>query len=510
MISNQTVVTTEKSSIRRNLVTHLIATLLLLVIPISGCNFHRNRYADPSPIFIPLPQEELNKLNRRAMEQVQRSPIRSAAVIDIHHVRLNEGRLFDEVLHLPPSRIPPIKFQVSSTVSVTLITDQLQKSDYGLMWAGHIQENPKASMLLRADTNARTISGEIRAEGIVYEIRPSHNKSHAIFTIDTKRLPPDHSPDWNNTDPTNRVPTKLFPHTQEVLSLVLNPYIIDVMVLYTQNAINVDPARSIAGHVCDAMTQIQQSFIDSGITNARLRLVHHQQITFPESGSIEQDAMNFRDPSYPSRAGIQDYFQLRTRHGADLMSLWVGDGNACGSAEVIIQPGGSGALAFSIVRRNCATVGLSFAHELGHLMGTYHDRFDAEAGDSVARNYGYTWPAKNWRTIMGENRRNCQPTCARLRFWSNPAKNYPPPPNPPNLGDPMGRRDDAPRTDCTDRTGDPSVGPQCDGPANNVATINNNAAAVSQFTSTGSLGSISCGPAGDITSPVGPVNLDIR
>ena len=461
----------------------------------------------PVPIYSPLPPQALLRLNQLAMEEIRTSPIRSASIIAVHHIRLDEHKLFDEILNLPPSRIPPLVIQLTNLNSVKIITDQLLSSDYGLIWTGHIQNDPTSSALFRVDLTNRTTSGEVRIEEKVFEIRPGQEKSYGIFVIDTRKLPPDHSTDWNNTDPGKRVPRELFPTGREVHSLSLFPSVIDVMVLYTQNAINANPLRNIADHICAAMVQIEKSFIDSGVTNAKLRLVHHQQITFPESGNIEQDTINFRDPSYPSRAGIQDYFPLRTTHGADLMNLWVGDGNTCGDAEAIVQPGGSGVLAFSVVRRNCATTGLAFAHELGHLMGTYHDRFNAQAGDSPSRNYGYTLPEKKWREIMGLNRKDCNPDCNRLLYWSNPDKSYPPP---PVLGDAMGRPDIVLRTDCTDRTADPTLGTKCDGPANNVVTLNNNAETVAKFTASGMLGNVSCGPVGAVTTPVPPAGLRIQ
>lgn len=459
----------------------------------------------PVSIFSPLPSQGLtDELNRRAMEAVRKSPIRSNAVIGIHHVTLNEKLFFDTLLKPPTNNVPPVAFQLSETFSTIIITERLLTSDLGLIWSGHIHKNPRSSGLFRVDTKERTISGEIRIAGTLYEIRPGEKGSYVIFTIDTKRLPPDHSKNWSTKDAKKRVPAGLFPPATEVLSLALFPFVIDVMVLYTQNAINADPSYDIARQVCDAMTQAAGSFLNSGITNAKLRLVHHERITFPESGSLETDAINLRDPTNPHSMSTHT---KRSTHGADLVSLWVGDGDDCGRAEAIIQPGGSGALAFSVVRRNCATAELAFAHELGHLMGAYHDRFDAQAADDPNRNYGYTFPEGKWRTIMGLNRKDCQPACSREIYWSNPAKSFPPP---PNLGSPMGRPDDAPRIDCRDKNADPTSGDPCDGPANNVVTLNNNAEAVSKFTPTGNIGTVTCSSGADSGPPAVPSGLDVR
>jgi hypothetical protein len=279
--------------------------------------------------------------------------------------------------------------------------------------------------------------------------------------------------------------------------------VIDVMVLYTQEAIDADTDYNIATQICDAITQVKESFFDSGVTPL-VRLVHHGKIDFPESGNPETDAINLRDISEYSKST----HRIRSKYGADLVSLWISDkiadkGDICGAAEAIIQPGesGSGGFAFSVVRRNCATVSLSFAHELGHLMGAYHDRFDARADTSPDHNYGYIRPDKNWKTIMAVDRNDCPlvsstnsngtvtttHSCERIKYWSNPAKTFPPP---PSAGDRMGSPEN---TSAVCNSLD-----QCEGPADNATTLNRNADAVSNFTPTATptairdLGYVSC------------------
>ena len=448
----------------------------------------------------PLPPLDLNELNQRAMETVKKSPIRSNSVIGIHHINLSEHKLFDEFFPLvssDPAAAPPVVFALSALNSVMVVTDRLRTTDGGLSWVGHIQNNPRSSVLFLADTKTRTISGEIRIDGKIYEIRPGERRSYAVFAIEPSRLPPEHSSEWYETPSESHVPRNLFPTTATRGD---SPPVIDVMVLYTQEAIDADhdPSSNLATQICYAITQINESFFDSGVTPL-VRLVHHGKIDFPESGQTEQDAMNLADYTFEQSKSAH---RNRKKYGADLVSLWVGDGDAndCGAAQVIIQPGGSGALAFSVVRRNCAITDLGFAHELGHLMGAHHDRFDAKADTSTDRNYGYIRPDKDWMTIMAVdvNRTDCplKPnnvhSCERVKYWSNPAKSYPPP---PSAGDAMGSLDTITPIGC--RTSDPVTTP-CDGPADNTTTLNNNASAVSRFMPTArptailDLGHVSC------------------
>jgi hypothetical protein len=438
------------------------------------------------------------------MEEVKKSTIRSNSVIGVHHVKLNEQKLFDEVLKAPSSNVPPVLFTLSEDTSVMVVTDRLRTTDHGLSWVGHIQDNPRSSVLILADTKTRTISGDIRIDGKVYEIRPGERGSYAVFAIEPSRLPPDHSSEWYETPSGSHVPRDLFPSTAtshvprslspSTATMGISPPVIDVMVLYTQKAINADLSYNIAQQICDAIAQVNESFIDSGVT-ARVRLVHRGRINFIESGDPMTDAQHLMEKTFGSKSAHTN----RSKYGADLVSLWIGDEGVdmCGASYAIIQPGGSGSarLAFSVVRRNCATDKLTFAHELGHLMGAYHDRFNAGASTDPNHNYGYILPDKNWKTIMAVDRMDCPlvssnnhegtvttiHSCVRLKVWSNLAKTS-------SAGDAMGRPDEIDPTGCA--TKDLDI--LCDGPADNATTLNDNASAVSQFKPTKVLGNVSC------------------
>lgn len=500
-----------------------IAALLLgsLGVLLTGCT---------TPSFLvslpPLPPQDINELNQRAMEVVKKSPIRSNTVIGVHHIKLSEHKLFDEFFPLvssDPATAPPVVFALSERTSVMVVTDRLRTTDIGLSWVGHIQNNPRSSVLFLADTKTRTISGEIRIDGKIYEIRPGESGSYAVFEIEPSRFPPEHSFEWHETPSGSHVPRSLFPSAETTGTMGIFRPVIDVMVLYTQEAIDADadPNHNIAKQICDAITQVKESFFDSGVTPL-LRLVHHERIDFPESGNPETDARNLRDSTFEKSKSAHGN---RSTYGADLVSLWIGDkvadkGDICGAAQAIIQPGesGSGGFAFSVVRRNCAIANLSFAHELGHLMGANHDRFGPGADTWPGHNYGYIRPDKNWKTIMAVDRverMDCplvsstnpdgtvttKHSCVRVKYWSNPARTYPPP---PSAGDAMG---------CPNGT------PTCGGPADNASTLNGNADAVSNFTPTATpitirdLGYVSCNvinTGGDVTPPVAPANIRIQ
>ena len=457
-----------------------------------------------------LAPERSSELYERAMKEVKKSRIRRGTVKYVHHLAINE-RLFDEFFpHVisKPASPPPVLFPLytpsrSEPTWYTVVTDRLRETDYGLSWVGHIKDEPRSSVLFLANTEAHTMYGEIRLPGIVYEIRPAgiHERGiYAVFTVGHRALPPEDNQrawQWKGVFPSSQKesshPQTVPPDIDPAIAELAVPPVIDVMVLYSQNAIDVDRENNLAQQICYAVNQVQESFINSGIS-AQLRLVHHGKIDWQVGGGTETLATKLLDSTFVHSAPAH---RNREKYGADIVSLWLGDGpsgEACGYSQLISDPAapGSGLFAFSIVRRNCATINLTFGHELGHLMGADHDRFNAQAGTSRRHNYGYVQPNQNWMTIMGVGNKACNP-CERLNYWSNPAKTYPPA---PYEGQPMGRPANITPIGC--KPGDvPGTG--CDGPAYDASTLNSNAETVSKFMpkATHDRGHISC----DVINP---------
>ncbi len=74
--------------------------------------------------------------------------------------------------------------------------------------------------------------------------------------------------------------------------------------------------------------------------------------------------------------------------------------------------------AFCVVRRDCATGYYSFAHEMGHNMGSHHDHANASGSAVYPYSYGYQAPSKAFRTVMAYN---CSGgSCPRVNYWSTP------------------------------------------------------------------------------------------
>ena len=175
---------------------------------------------------------------------------------------------------------------------------------------------------------------------------------------------------------------------------------IDVAVVYTPSAREAaGGAASIEAEIDLMVADTNQAYEASGIHH-RLTLVEMSEVSYAETGDSRVDLRRLADPS---DGHLDAVHVLRDRARADLVHLVVGESDVGGRA---VRPG-----AFSLGKRCC------FAHELGHNMGLYHERYEESSierdwGDGVLTSdpaYGYVnqrafepgaLPSSCWGTIM--------------------------------------------------------------------------------------------------------------
>lgn len=116
---------------------------------------------------------------------------------------------------------------------------------------------------------------------------------------------------------------------------------------------------------------------------------------------------------------MDNVHSLRNQYMADIVVLLVDDNQYCGVATLLAQQ----TTAFAVVNYQCATTNITFAHEIGHLMGAQHDPFVNDDNPHFDYGYGYVDPNNQWRTIMAYG--NACNNCARIPYWSNPNVNHP-------------------------------------------------------------------------------------
>ncbi len=346
-------------------------------------------------------------------------------------------------------------------VVFTGVLDRVESNPSGsFSWIGYLEGVEYSQVILVV--KERVMAGNITLPGEFYQVRYVGNGVHAIHQIDQGAFPPEAEP----------IPGDIFQgelgeaaHT----ATADDGSIIDVMVVYTP------AARTEAGGTTDmenlidlAVAETNQSYDNSGIT-PRLNLVHTEEVSYTESGDMNDDLDRLINPS---DGYMDNVHTLRDTYLADLVDLIVETADYCGLAHTMgtVSPSFE-SLAFSVVGRDCATGYYSFAHELGHNMGARHDWYVNEDVTPYTYCHGYVNVADQWRTIMAYNDK-CDDSgsyCTRLQYWSNPDVPY--------GGDPMGISEGT-SIACT--TGNLS-NPPCD--ADNRRTLNNTAYTVANFRS---------------------------
>lgn len=185
---------------------------------------------------------------------------------------------------------------------------------------------------------------------------------------------------------------------------------IDVMVLYTSKVGSeyVDIETDLIEH---SIVQANLSFVNSGIGNIKLRLVHSQEIGYDETGGEHFDHL------YRMVDGVGAFTKvraLRNEKRADVVVLIVDDASGCGLATRVAADAEE---AFAIVHHTCAALTYSVPHEIGHIIGARHDRSLDHNTSPFPYGHGYVNGTK-WRDIMSY-KASCN-GCPRLPFWSNP------------------------------------------------------------------------------------------
>jgi hypothetical protein len=194
-------------------------------------------------------------------------------------------------------------------------------------------------------------------------------------------------------------------------------------VVYTPAALAGEGSlAALKARIALAMTETNQSYANAGIT-PRLRLVHIQQVSYAESGSVGTDVERLKNPS---DGFIDSVHTLRNTYGADMVALVVESADACGQAYNIMA---SASEAFDVVLRpDCLTGYYSFGHEFGHLQGAQHDTYVDPTTVVYSYAHGFVYLPDRWRTVMAYDAQ-CTDTdpftsCTRLQYWSNNNNTY--------------------------------------------------------------------------------------
>ena len=307
------------------------------------------------------------------------------------------------------------------TVDVTRI-DTRAPQNY--TWYGRIRGHAKSAVMITVinDQIAGAIDfGDIGSRSNArYQLNSTRDGLREIRELNAAFFPPDHPPGggdqlapsfqaksaWDEQKISGSELAELQPKADSGAT-------IDVLIVYSNQT------AAAAGSAIDA--QVQQAidtanmvYANSGITT-RLRLVGSDQINYDESGDYTTD-LNW----LASNTAVAS---LRNTYGADLVSMFVENGQYCGIGWV----GPASNHAFTVVNRGCSSGNYSFPHEVGHNFGARHDIFVDATTTPYAYGHGYVDCIGGWRDVMGYP---SQCGGARIPYFSNPNLTYGNPPSP--------------------------------------------------------------------------------
>ncbi len=200
--------------------------------------------------------------------------------------------------------------------------------------------------------------------------------------------------------------------------------VIDVMVVYTAAArAAVGGEAQMQALVREGVALSNQAYANSAI-DQRLRLAYAGEIDYAESGSMSTDLDRLTGLT---DGHMDNVHQLRDQYGADFVSLWISrsDDSAGLGWLNTTQSTAFARRAFNVCDRRAAVSNLTFPHELGHNMGSNHDRDNSSGAPLFPYSYGFQQAATApfYRTVMAYA---CSAgvNCPRLPYFSNPDVRY--------------------------------------------------------------------------------------
>jgi peptidyl-Asp metalloendopeptidase len=330
-------------------------------------------------------------------------------------------------LQTPQKKQAPstVVLPISTTKSITLERVRHSTDERGCTWNGIVAETGESALLMRWSDGH--ITGLVGYKGRIYTVDSLGDQLHAMVEVDPRKMPPDHGAHKPTADPRAELrpdaPAKTAerttPPTIKPLSdadrqaLEAKRVVIDVMLLYTQKAARHyvrDPAKLLEM----AIEQGNDTFRNSGLGNISLRLVHTQAVDYNESEGEHFDHLYRMVDGIGSFKGVR---KLRDDKKADVVGLILDDASGCGLSTRV---GADADEAYFVVHHSCASITISIAHEIGHIIGARHDRsIDANNAPFA---YGHGFVNGKWRDIMSYQQ-SCD-GCLRIPYWSNPRVTY--------------------------------------------------------------------------------------
>jgi peptidyl-Asp metalloendopeptidase len=302
---------------------------------------------------------------------------------------------------------------------ITLVRrETVVEKDGSVTWRGEVEGTGERAVLMM--WNNALLSGYVVYNGTILSVESLGGGIQAISEMDPLALP-DHPPSASRdsaaiTDepvtPRTAPPEPKvapFPDAQRQ-ALEAKTITIDLMLLYTRN-VTKHYIRDPDDLLVLAIDEVNETFRNSGLGNITFRLVYSQQLDY--DGNVGEQ-FNHLYRLVDGVSPFENIKKLRNEKHADIVGLIIDNPNGCGLSTRV---GAEADEAYFVVHHACATLTMSIAHEVGHILGARHDRTVDENNAPFAYAHGYVNGTK-WRTMMSY-KEGCG-GCPRIPYWSNP------------------------------------------------------------------------------------------
>ncbi|MCB2182517.1 MAG: zinc-dependent metalloprotease [Desulfobulbaceae bacterium] len=307
-----------------------------------------------------------------------------------------------------------------------------------ITWYGSIEGEEGSRVILVSSDGI--VSGNITiGQDLMYQIRYKGDGVHVIREIDQGRYGKEIEP----VDPVEPVVDEESGQTMDSGSSLMDSTdldsdpseydetgtVIDVMIVYTPAARIANGGTAGMESLIDlAVAETNTGYSNSAVVQ-RVNLVHREEVAYTESTPPNSSSTIVFDDGLDDLQGTSDgeidnVHQLRNDYAADIVSLFVHDPTTdwCGKGNIMNTESHSfESSAFNVVDWDCATGYYSYAHEMGHNMGSRHDRPHDSSDGAFSYSHGYQDPEEDFRTIMSYN---CPTGCTRVNYWSNVNVDY--------------------------------------------------------------------------------------
>ena len=277
-------------------------------------------------------------------------------------------------------------------------------------WRGKIIEGAVENDVILTFKNGY-VSGLIYAGNSVYEIVPRGGKQ-ILVELDQAKFPECAGDIPGDETKSAKAENSVNEKSENIIAASADSGDrIDVLVIYTA------AVKASLGSDAAAQTFAQQAIDSTNTTyinskiRQRVRLAAAVETAIVETGTLSTELSTVR--ADPSVAG------LREQYKADLVAMISNSTDNCGIGYLMSS--GNSLNGFTVNSRTCAVGNLSFAHELGHNMGSQHN---PENGTNASYTYGFGHYVNGvFRTVMSYVD-PCTSGCARRPYFSNPEVLY--------------------------------------------------------------------------------------